>query len=192
MEKLLKNYESRGGKTMKNKIFVSKEGKETGAPSNMERLKRSITAFCMAITDFKDEAENALQNMRWDEDVDPIIYWRFCPVCTFEAGGSHEMAHRLRHNRLFGKNGLLLESRGGKCTSILSEVMEAYELWLLEDMTLQVVFSCKMKVTDKDDYTEYVTYRYPVKDGYTHFYDMEVEDFLSKIETMIFVTRNHI
>ena len=70
--------------------------------------------------------------------------------------------------------------------------MEAYELWLLEDMTLQVVFSCKMWVTDNGKTSEYVTYRYPVKDGYKHFCDMEVEDFLNKIETMIFVTRNNI
>ena len=86
----------------------------------------------------------------------------------------------------------LLECKGGKYTSILSEVMEAYELWLLEDMTLEVVFSCKMCVTDNGKTSEYVTYRYPVKDGYKHFYDMEVEDFLNKIETMIFVTRNNI
>ena len=82
--------------------------------------------------------------------------------------------------------------KGGKYTSILSEVMEAYELWLLEDMTLQVVFSCKMWVTDNGKTSEYVTYRYPVKDGYKHFYDMEVEDFLNNIETMILVTRNNI
>ena len=178
---------------MKNKFFTNnKTADEALKPSNMELLKKNITEFCMAIAESEDEAEAALCKVHWDEEVDPIMYWRFCPVCTFEAGGSHELAHRLRHNRLFGKNALLLECKGGKYTSILSEVMEAYELWLLEDMTLQVVFSCKMWVTDNGKTSEYVTYRYPVKDGYKHFYDMEVEDFLSKIETMIFVTRNNV
>lgn len=178
---------------MKNKFFSNNKGAdEAPKPSNMELLKKSVTEFCMAIAEYEDEAEDALRNVHWDEEVDPIMYWRFCPVCTFEAGGSHEMAHRLRHNRLFGKNGLMLECKGGKFTSILSDVTEAYELWLLEDMTLAVVFSCTMRVSDKGDHTEYVTYRYPVKDGYKHFYDMEVDDFLNKIGTMIFVTRNKI
>lgn len=174
---------------MKNKIFFNKGADEAQKPSNMELLKKSITEFCHAIAFDEDEAKAALKDVHWDSEVDPVIYWKFQPICTFEVGGTHEMAHRLRHNRLFGQNGILLECEVDSSTSAMSNIMEAYELWLLEDMSLMVVFSCLMSVSD-DENTERAIYRYPVKNGYNHFHDIDVEDFVTKVETMIFATRH--
>ena len=70
---------------MKNKFFTNnKTADDAATPSNMELLKKSITKFCMDIAEYEDEAEAALCKVHWDEEVDPIMYWRFCPVCTFE------------------------------------------------------------------------------------------------------------
>lgn len=97
---------------MKNKFFTNnKTADDAVTPSNMELLKKSITKFCMDIAEYEDEAEAALCKVHWDEEVDPIMYWRFCPVCTFEAGGSHELAHRLRHNRLLARTHFCLKAR---------------------------------------------------------------------------------
>lgn len=173
---------------MKNKIF-GKGVNEEPKVSNMELLKKSITEFCNAISYDEVDARNALKDVYWDNDVDPALYWNFKPICTLDVNGTHEMAHKLKHNRLFGKNGLLLEHTVNKSTSSISDIFEVYELWLLEDMTLAVTFACAMSVKD-DKHTERLTYRCPVENGYRHFYDIDVEVFADKIGKMIYETRH--
>ena len=173
---------------MKKRLFY-KGADNAQKANNMELLRRSITEFCHKIAYDSDDANSALKTVMWDNEIDPAIYWEFEPICTFEVSGTHEMAHKLKHNRLFGKNGILLEHSVNKSTSSMSDIMEIYELWLLEDMSLAVVFACQMTVSDGEE-TEKAVYRYPVENGYEHFFDTDVEQFVDKIGVMIYSTRN--
>lgn len=174
---------------MRNKLFFNKGANEAQKPSNMELLRKSITEFCHAIAIDSDDANSAIKTILWDYEIDPALYWKFEPICTFEASGTNEMAHKLKHNRLFGKNGILLEHNVNKSTSSISDIFEIYELWLLEDMSLAVTFACQMSVTDGEQ-TERVIYRYPVEDGFKHFYDVDVEHFADEIGVRIYATRH--
>lgn len=171
---------------MRNKFFNKGT---TPKRSNMELLRKSITEFCHAIAFDDDEAKAAVKSIMWDNEIDPALYWEFEPICTFEVSGTHEMAHKLKHNRLFGKNGILLEHDVNKSTSSISDIMELYELWLLEDMSLVVTFACQMSVRAENQ-TEMVVYRYPVENGFKHFYDVDVEQFADEIGARIYATRH--
>lgn len=173
---------------MRNKFF-NKGANEAQKPSNMELLRKSITEFCHAIAIDDDEAKAAVKTILWDNEIDPALYWDFEPICTFEVSGTNEMAHKLKHNRLFGQNGILLEHTVNKSTSSISDIFELYELWLLEDMSLAVTFACQMSVKAGEQ-TEMVVYRYPVENGFKHFYDVDVEHFADEIGIRIYGTRH--
>lgn len=171
---------------MRNKLFNKGA---TPKPSNMELLRKSITEFCHAVSFNDDEVRALIKEVGWHKDLDPVIYWKFKPVCTFEVSGTDDYAHLLKHNRLFGKNAILLETRLNKNTSGISSITENHELWLLEDMTLATVFACEMMVSDGRN-TEKVVYRYPVE-NYRGFFSTDVKEFLTKINAWIYNTKHN-
>ena len=133
-----------------------------------------------------------LDEIYWDREFDPLLYWQFVPVCAFEVDGTEEMSHTYRHNRLFGMNGYRLDSSVGKGTAAMSTVTESYELWLLEDMSLAVTFCCQMTVADRDDNCyETAEYRYPVTGSYAALTgDFYVENFIESVAEQIFSARH--
>ena len=62
----------------------------------------------------------------------------------------------------------MLDFTETKMTSTISCVSEGYELWLLDNLKLVVVYSCQMRVT-QGGIIELATYRHRVKDGLYQF-----------------------
>lgn len=120
------------------------------------------------------------------EGFDPLMYFTFKPVYTFEAyGNSNEHLNgRYDTNPIFDKNAYMLDVNVTGLTSNLSDITEGYELWLLDDMTLAVTYFYNMKVRSKDKF-EAVTYRFFMKDGLYKFgYDFEEDAFLGELNIL--------
>ena len=154
--------------------------------SNMAVFCKNLFDFCIATGDDEQEVKDGIEGL-YDPDFDPLLYFRFRPVCSFEVEGSEEIFPDYRHNRLFGKNGYRLSETVEGGVSAMSTVTRGYELWLLEDMTLAVTFCCQMTVDDRDGTCETAAYRYPVAGTFTESAGyFEADDILNEVENAIY------
>lgn len=154
--------------------------------SNMAVFCKNLFAFCAAAGGDEQEVKDGIEGI-YDPDFDPLLYFRFRPVCSFEVEGSEEIFPDYRHNRLFGKNGYCLSETVGSGVSAMSTVTQGYEVWLLEDMTLAVTFCCQMTVDDREGTCETAAYRYPIFGGYAESAAyFEADDVLNDVESAIY------
>ena len=70
------------------------------------------------------------------EAFDPLLDWKFAPVCGCEISGFDGHNGLIRQNRLFEKNGHRLSCGYLYQSSKVNTVTEGYEMWLLEDMSI--------------------------------------------------------
>ena len=153
--------------------------------SDMNKLCETLENLCLDSGYEEDEIEEELDNISSIEDFEPLLHWNFEPVCGLEVEGSEDIFPHHR-NRLFGKNGYLLDDSLGSGVSAMSSVTESYELWLLEDMSLAVTFCCTMVVEGENGYFESVTFRFQVSGSYPELSgDFDAVDFLRSIEDRI-------
>lgn len=158
----------------------------TAAPSDMDRFYESLETLCLDCGYEEDEIEEELESISGFDDFEPLLHWDFRPVCAVELESSSDCFPYHCRNRLFGKQGYLLDTSMQYGISALSTVSESYELWLLEDMTLAVAFCCTMTVEDDDGYRESVTCRFPASGSYPELAgDFNALDFLLSIENQI-------
>ena len=133
---------------------------------------KAITELCLQNGEFFDECEYAEQRLAREipPDFNPLKYFKFEPIYNFEVGGNGDYitTHHYTHNPLFANNGFMLDFTETKMTSTISYVSEGYELWLLDNLKLVVVYSCEMRVT-QGGIIELATYRHRVKDGLYQF-----------------------
>lgn len=161
-------------------------GRRAELESNMAVFLKNLYGFCAAICDDEQEVKDGIEGL-YDPDFDPLLYFRFCPVCSFEVEGNEDIFPDYRHNRLFGKNGYRLSETVEGGVSAMSTVTKGYEVWLLEDMTLAVTFCCQMTVDDRDGTCETAAYRYPVAGSYTESAGyFEADDILNAVESAIY------
>lgn len=165
---------------------TTQPGRRGEMESNMAIFCRNLYDFCSASCDDEQEIKDGIEGL-YDPDFDPLLYFRFRPVCSFEVEGSEEIFPDYRHHRLFGKSGYRLSETVGSGISAMSTVTQGYELWLLEDMTLAVTFCCQMTVDDADGTCETAAYHYPVfrSDSETAGY-FEADDVLNDVENAIY------
>lgn len=177
-----------------NALYESDTNRQTGkqrikschVSPDMDKLCETLENLCLGSGYEEDEIEEEPNNISSIEDFEPLLHWNFEPVCALEVEGSSDCFPSYRRNRLFGKNGYLLDYSLGSGVSALSTVTESCELWLLEDMTLAVTFCCTMLVEGKDGYSESATFRYPVSGSYPELSgDFNALDFLLSIEDQI-------
>lgn len=155
------------------------------AISGLDKFYRTLEDLCLPYGD-EDDIREEIDNISSFDDFEPLLHLDFGPICALETEGSDDCFPNRRRNRLFGKNGCLLDTSLHSGVSALSTVAESYELWLLEDMTLAVTFCCSMTVKGDDGYTESVTFRYPVSGSYPELSgDFDAVDFLVSIEDLI-------
>ena len=165
---------------------TGKQRKYSHVSPDMDKLRETLEKLCLDNGYEYEEIEEELDNISSMEDFDPLLHWDFEPVCGLEVEGSEDIFPDRRRNRLFGKNGYLLDDSLGNGISALSTVTESYELWLLEDMTLAVTFCCKMTVEGEDGYFESAAFRFPVSGSYPELSgDFNAPDFLLSIEDRI-------
>lgn len=156
---------------------------------NREAFVRSLEKLCLlhrGIFSFSEDVTYDVEKAV-PEDFNPLMNFPFNPVYTFEAYGNdnEHLNHSYDINPIFDKNGFLLKVTPTGFNSTLSEIIEGYELWLLDDMSLAVTYFCNMKVRAKDKF-EAVVYRYYLKDGLYKFgYQFDIDDFVAHIEYVI-------
>ena len=161
-------------------------GKYSHLSSNMKKLCEALENLCLDSGCEEEEIEEELDNISGFDDFEPLLHWDFQPVCGLEVEGSEDIFPNRRRNRLFGKNGILLDTSMQCGVCALSTVAESYELWLLEDMTLAVIFCCTMTVKGEDNYSESATFRFPVSGRYPELSgDFDALDFLASVEERI-------
>ena len=166
---------------------TGKQKKYSHVSLDMDKLCETLENLCLGCGYEEEDIEEELDNISSMEDFDPLLHWKFEPVCALQLEGSDDCFPNRRRNRLFGKNGYLLDDSLGSGISAWSTVTESYELWLLEDMSLAVTFCCTMTVKGDDNYSESATFRYPVSGSYPELSgDFNALDFLLSIEEQIY------
>ena len=162
---------------------------ETGR-TPMERLLENLSLFCEAQGCDPEDIKEIMEELCWDREIDPALYLDFRPICAFETENSDGLLPPYRHQQLFGKNGCLLDSTMQEYSSSLSDIIQSYEVWLLEDLTLAVAFCCEMIVKDGDGYRESAAYRHPVSESYASLTgEFYADDFLEAVSDRILEAR---
>ncbi len=141
----------------------------------MQRLENKINA---------DDIDYALSKF---EQFDPLLDWKFRPVCGCELEGADEVHYDLKHNKLFKRNGHLLYDEciysGGNATT----VFEGYEMWLLENM--QIVFTYYVAVEDCRT-GMFMTYRYPLGKKIPTEMELDTDTFLDDMAEETYLLRH--
>lgn len=152
----------------------------------MDKLCETLESLCLDNGYDEEEVEEEMDNISSFEEFEPLLHWEFEPVCALELEGSDCIFPDRRRNRLFGKNGYLLDTSLDSGIAALSTITQSYELWLLEDMSLAVTFCCTMTVEGNDNYSESAAFRIPVSGSYPKLAgDFNAVDFLLSIEEKI-------
>jgi len=153
---------------------------------DMDKLCETLESLCLDNGYDEEEVEEEMDNISSFEEFEPLLHWEFEPVCALELEGSDCIFPERRRNRLFGKNGYLLDTSLDSGIAALSTITQSYELWLLEDMSLAVTFCCTMTVEGNDNYSESAAFRIPVSGSYSKLAgDFNAVDFLLSIEEKI-------
>lgn len=153
---------------------------------DMNKLCETLESLCFDNGYEYEEIEEEMENISSFEEFEPLLHWKFEPICALELEGSDCIFPDHRRNRLFGKNGYLLDTSLDGGIAALSTITQSHELWLLEDMSLAVTFCCTITVEGKDNYSESATFRIPLSGSYPKLSgDFNAVDFLLSIEDKI-------
>jgi len=154
-----------------------------------KKLKKLLLKHYGMSASYEETINRTIDNF---DTFDPVLDWDYKPLCGCEVSGFDRINHNIKQNRLFERNAHLLYFTRTSRASLMSEIVEGYEMWLLEDMTLAVTFCCQMTVADRDDnYYETAEYRYPVTGSYAELTgDFYVEHFLESVSEQIYMSRN--
>ena len=153
---------------------------------DMDKLCETLESLCFDNGYEYEEIEEEMDNISSFEEFEPLLHWKFEPICALELEGSDCIFPDHQRNRLFGKNGYLLDTSLDGGIAALSTITQNHELWLLEDMSLAVTFCCTMTVEGNDNYSESATFRIPLSGSYPKLSgDFNAVDFLLSIEDKI-------
>ena len=150
-----------------------------------EIFLKAISEVCFLNAEFSSDAGYAVRKLE-DElpfDFNPLKYLIFDPVYSFEVNSLEEplFSNKICDNLLFEHTGHLLYSVPLREIENSSKVCERYELWLLSNMKLAVVYHCNIMESIKHGNTS-VSYRSRVKGGIDKIKeDFDIEKFLEEI-----------
>lgn len=122
------------------------------------------------------------------EEFDPVLDWEYIPICGCSVWGFDDLNHNIAQNRLFERNGHLLYyttlSRAKKET----QIVDGYEMWLLEDMRIVFTYFVQMKTQYSND-LEAMTYRYALGRKIPDDMYLKLDRVLEEIDDKIYYTR---
>ena len=119
---------------------------------------------------------------------DPVLDWKYKPICGCEVAGFDEVKHNLKQDRLFERNGHLLYGSIESTFSKIGSVTEGYEMWVLEDMRIVFTYFIEMSVDCKSE-EERMIYRYALGNRVPEDMDMPLDDVLDELESAAFNAR---
>ncbi len=164
------------------KITVKKDEvrKDT---NNREIFQKRIRALLMKRMRNRGRAEQIDGILYSLPAFDPLLDWDYQPICSCEVSGMSAPCYNVKHNRLFGHNGVCLydemTSKGG---DIDITVCEGYELWLLDNLRLVFTYYCAM--LDENGEAQMI-YRYPMGKRFPVNMTMNAERFLRDLHAEI-------
>ena len=120
---------------------------------------------------------------------DPVLDWKYKPICGCELKGFDVVGHNLKQDRLFERNGHLLYESIESTSSKIGSVAEGYEMWVLEDMRIVFTYFIEMSVDCKSE-EERMIYRYALGNRVPEDMDMPLDDVLDELESAAFGARN--
>ena len=137
---------------MKIQIKRDEVSKDT---KNHLKFKKKLRKVLMQRDENKFIADTIDEYLNGFADFDPLLDWKFRPVCGCEIEGMEEFSFNLKHNNLFGNKGFLLNDFviAGCCAD---DFCEGYEMWLLDD----IVFTYFCMMSDPISEASMI-YRYP-------------------------------
>lgn len=168
--------------------------KQTQSNPYREKFLESLSELLYQHSFDAIEAEEMIGELEENIPIyfNPIRDFNFKPVYTFEVTGTEEYSHEFEDSPLFNKCGYLLDFTVTAGTDAISTIDEGYEIYLMDDMTLAVVYSCSMMVKN-GTVAETATYRYRIQNGlYKYGFDFDAEHFVYTIihEVMKALGRN--
>ena len=150
-----------------------------------EIFLKAISEVCFLNAEFPHIAGYAVRKLE-DElpyDFNPLKYLIFDPVYSFEVNsiGQPLLSNNICDNLLFEQTGHLLYAMQIREIENSCKVCERYELWLLSNMKLAVVYHCNIMESIKYGTTT-VSYRSRVKGGIDKIKELfDIEKFLKDI-----------
>ena len=119
---------------------------------------------------------------------DPVLDWKYKPICGCEVMGFDKVKHNIKQDRLFERNGHLLYESIESTSSKIGSVTEGYEMWVLEDMRIVFTYFVEMSVRCKNE-EESMIYRYALGNKVPEDMDMPLDDVLDELESAAFSAR---
>ena len=123
------------------------------------------------------------------QTFDPVLDWKYKPICGCEVAGFDEVKHNLKQDRLFERNGHLLYESIESTSSKIGNVTEGYEMWVLEDMRIVFTYFIEMSVRCRNE-EEGMIYRYALGKKIPEDMDIPLDDLLDEITDEAYQARH--
>ncbi len=125
------------------------------------------------------------------EVFDPVLDWDYKPLCGCEVSGFDLINNNIKQNRLFERNAHLLYYTTTSRRSLMSEIVEGYEMWVLENMDIVFTYFVQMKVPTEES-IEKLTYRYALGKKIPDEMYMSLRGLLGWIEDDVYGARSRV
>ena len=171
-------------RTVKIQIKTDEVSKDT---KNHLKFKKKLRKVLMQRDENKFIADTIDDYLNGFADFDPLLDWKFRPVCGCEIEGMEEFSFNVKHNKLFGNKGFLLSDFVIAGYYGDDDLCEGYEMWLLDDMRIVFTYFCMMSdpITDAS-----MIYRYPLGKKIPTDMVLDAEDFLDELDEEIYSLRH--
>lgn len=153
-----------------------------------KKLKKLLLKTFGMRESYKETINQTIDNF---DTFDPVLDWYYKPLCGCEVSGFDAINHNTRQNRLYERNAHLLYYTRSSCAALTSEIVEGYEMWLLEDMNIVFTYFVQMKVKTADG-NERLTYRYPLGKKMPEDMEVSLYGLLRTIEEDVSDARDHL
>ena len=165
---------------MKIQIKRDEVSKDT---KNHLKFKKKLRKVLMQRDENKFIADTIDEYLNGFADFDPLLDWKFRPVCGCEIVNMEESAYDVKHNNLFKNKGFILTDCLISSRNFSVDFSEGYEMWLLDDMRIVFTYFCMMSdpLTDAS-----MIYRYPLGKKIPTDMELDVEDFLEELDEEIY------
>lgn len=171
-------------RTVKIQIKRDEVSKDT---KNHLKFKKKLRKVLMQRDENKFIAEIIDDYLNGFADFDPLLDWKFRPVCGCEIEGMDELCFNLKHNNLFGNKGFLLNDFVNASCCADDDFCEGYEMWLLDDMRIVFTYFCMMSDPIRE---ASMIYRYPLGKKIPTDMVLDAEDFLDELDEEIYSLRH--
>lgn len=143
-----------------------------------KKLKKLLLKHYGMRASYEETINRTIDNF---DTFDPVLDWDYKPLCGCEVSGFERINHNIKQNRLFERNGHLLYYTRTSRASMTSQIVEGYEMWLLEDMNIVFTYFVQMKVHTNAS-IEKLTYRYALGKKIPEEMTMSLHGLLRSIE----------